>query len=160
MKILGFTVAGIVALVIAFLVGRHTPVPKPNPHDRNVMITGCEVDNAVVILDPQNSDRMQWVSTDNKPYWITFLQLREPLGSYVAQSPLVLQGHPGPDPVVLTPTNPSSPYFNVKADPKHGDPYQPDYYMYAIYNQDPADQTIKPCKKASDERDTGVIVKR
>jgi hypothetical protein len=152
--------AGIAALLIAFLVGRYLLNPTPiarNPADRLVTIsaspspqTGCEVDYPVASLR-ENINHIQWGSTDVE-YWISFKQLGEtPSVGYVPESPLL----PQQDPVVVQANNPSR-KFTVKYDPKRPE----NYYMYAIYDHDPSTNPNNPCKKASIEHDTGVIVKR
>jgi len=162
MRQLGLTVAVAAGLVIAFLVGQNLKVAKTNPTDRLVTIsvsptspTVCEVDYPVAALRP-NANKMQWASAYNQ-YWISFVTLGETVSGYTPESPLVSGPANG---IVAVAANNSSPKFNVKADPSHGDPSKPDYYMYAIYDHDPATNPNNPCKKASDDRDTGVIIKR
>ena len=156
------TVAGIAGLVIAFLVGRYLRVAKSNPADRTIWIsaalppqTGCVVNFPVAYLDP-NLNQIQWASTD-KQYWVRFQPLAESTPGYAPGDPLRPQ--PQNDTVPVDLNNPSR-KFNVQANPNHGDPNKPDYYMYDIYDHDPATNPNNPCKQAPDDRDTGVIVKR
>jgi hypothetical protein len=155
-----WTFVGIAGLVIAFVLGlrlRTSTPPARNPMDRLVTIsappspeTGCEVDYPVASVRV-NVNHIQWESSDNE-YWISFKQLGEtPPNGYVPESPLV----PEQDPVIV-PAKSASGKFNVKYDAKRAD----NYYMYAIYDHDPTTNPNNPCKKASVEHDTGVIVKR
>lgn len=162
-----WTVAGIAALLIAFLIGRHLqgPTPIARNADRLVTIsvsptspTDCEVDYPVASLK-QNVNKIAWVSND-KEYWVSFLPLGENPPGYTPESPLVSQAN-----IVVVPPLSNSPpdKFDVKYDQNHvgiNCPGCPDYYMYAIYDHDPATNPNNPCKKASIEHDTGVIVKR
>lgn len=162
---LGFTVAGIVALVIAFLVGRRLPVAKPSSTDRLVTIslapnsnTECEVDYPVASVR-EKLNKIEWQSND-QPYWVSFDPLGETPQNYTIKSPLGSQN------VVPVPANSSgktSGKFKVYYDQNHAGvncPNCPDYYMYAIYDHQPQTNDPNPCKKASVEHDTGVIVKR
>jgi hypothetical protein len=154
------SLAGIAALVIAFVLGLYLRTPTPpalNRTDKLVRIsaspspeTGCEVDYPVASLRA-GINHIQWASSD-KNYWISFKDLRENPDGYVAENPLV----PDQDPMIV-PAGRLSGKFNVKYDTNRPE----NYYMYAIYDQDPkTNPNNLPCKKASLEHDTGVIVKR
>lgn len=148
-----FSLVGIVGLVIAFEIGRHLQIPPPptrSSHKRLVTISAspppdtgkCEVDFPVAFLR-QNAHSIQWASDDNK-YWISFLTIDPPSG-YTPENPLI----PPDDPVIVT-TNGSKTY---KVKPKTK------YYMYAIFDHDPATNPKNPCKAADDDHDTGLNVK-
>lgn len=156
-----WSLVGIAGLVIAFVLGLHLRTPTPsarNPTERLITISaspspeiGCEVDYPVASLRP-NINHIQWASGDHE-YWISFTQLGEvPPQGYAPENPLL----PSEDPVIV-PANDVSGKFNVKYDPNRTE----NYYMYAIYDHDPrTNPNNPPCKKASIEHDTGVIVKR
>jgi len=123
-----------------------------SPNDRLVTIsaspapeTGCEVDFPVVFLRQQRH-RVQWQSQD-KPYWISFLKLDEVIPGYTPENPL----DPSDDPVVV-PANSTTQKYRVQPKTK--------YYKYAIFDHDPTLDPTKPCKKASNDLDTGLNVKR
>jgi hypothetical protein len=149
-----FGLVGIIALVIAFEVGRRWNLQMEtltlNPKDRHVTISAspqpdtgkCEVDYPVVFLRQQN--HVQWASSDKK-YWVSFLTIDAPPG-YTPENPLV----PTDDPVVVDPNHPSK-LYNVKLATK--------YYMYAIFDHDPTADPKNPCKAAVDDHDPGLNVK-
>jgi len=149
-----FVLVGIIGLIIAFEIGRHfqtSPRSTRSSNERTVSIsaspspdTGCEVDYPVAFLRQRN--HIQWASNDNR-YWITFLTIEPPVPGYTPESPLV----PPDDPIVVDANQPST---------KYGVTSREKYYMYAIYNHDPKTDPSNPCKKATDDRDTGLNVKR
>lgn len=142
---LPFVLVGIIGLIVAFEIGRHfetSPRPTRSSSDRTVSIsaspspdTGCEVDYPVAFLRQRN--HIQWASNDNK-YWIS---------SFTPENPLV----PPDDPVIVDANHPSI---------KYGVTTKENYYMYAIYDHDPKTDPSNPCKKATDDHDTGLNVKR
>jgi hypothetical protein len=149
---LAFGLVALIALVIAFEVGRRLKMPPvPTPNNRLITISGspapdtgkCEVDFPVAFLR-YSRNSVQWASADNK-YWISFIMINAP-PNYQPENPL----SPPDEPVVVEPHSMSR-IYNVK--PKAG------YYMYAIFDHDPATNSKNPCKAASDDRDTGLNIK-
>lgn len=148
---LGFALVGIVGLVIAFEIGLHLTTAPPlsrNPNNRLITISAspapdtgkCEVDFPVAFLRYNHNHTVRWASNDNK-YWISFVT---PDG-HPAESPLITD-----KPVVIE-AHGKSAMYNVKP--------QANYYMYAIFDHDPATNSSNPCKRADDERDTGLNIK-
>lgn len=148
-----FGLVGIVGLVIAFEIGLHLQPPAPpahNPNNRLITISAspppdngkCDVNFPVAFLRYNHS--VQWASNDNK-YWISFLTIDSPSG-YTPENPLA----PPDDPVVVNPQSETQTY-HVKPKTK--------YYIYAIFDHDPATNNKNPCKTAIDDRDTGLNVK-
>jgi hypothetical protein len=148
-----FSLAGIVGLIVAFEIGLHLQIPHPpNPNNRLITITAspeagkCGVDFPVAVLHYNQNQSVQWRSNDNK-YWISFLTVETPpTPPYVPENPLV----PQHEPVVVEPHG-TSRMFHVKEKEK--------YYMYAIFDHDPATNGKNPCKAATDDRDTGLNIK-
>jgi hypothetical protein len=151
---LGFGLVGVIGLVIAFEIGfrLQTPSPPPNPNNRLITISAstppdigkCEVNFPVAVLRYSQNHTVQWASNDNK-YWVSFLTIDPPAG-YTPENPLA-----SADPVVIEPHSESSPY---KVKPKAK------YYMYAIFDHDPATNNKNPCKTATDDHDTGLNIKQ
>jgi hypothetical protein len=150
-----FGLVGIIGLLIAFEVGRRLQASPPralNANNRLITISAspppdtgkCEVDFPVVFLR-HRAHSIQWASSDNK-YWVSFLNLGELIPGYTPENPL----DPLEDPVVVDPNNTSKKY-HVKLATK--------YYMYAIFDHDPNTDPNHPCKKASEDHDTGLNVK-
>jgi hypothetical protein len=148
---LGLVVAGLLGLVIAFEVGLHlqnSPAPPRNPKSRRITISAssppgsgqCEVDYPVADLHYDHT--VEWASDDNK-YWVSFITIEPP---ETAENPLI----PADDPVIVDPRSIPKTY-NVKSKTK--------YYMYAIFDHDPAAGNKTPCKRATDDHDTGLNVK-
>lgn len=149
-------VTGLIALIglgIAFGVGRYfqrrATVTCPNNTRCISVFVGstagkCSVDYPVASLHytDQDSDRVQWFSRDDK-YSVTFLNVT-PVAGYTPVSPLV----PPQEPVYFDPSNPSR-AFNVI--------HRDGYYYYAIFDQN---YPNSPCKVSTDDRDTGLSVKR
>jgi hypothetical protein len=150
---------GLIGLGIAFGVGRYSRplVTCPN-NTRCIMVSAgsagkCSVNYPVALLHytDSDSDRVQWFSNDSK-YSVTFLNIAPPPGypplptnpPYSPESPLA----PPQEPVYFDSSNPSS-SFNVKHKDK--------YYYYAIFDQK---NPGSPCKVSTDDRDTGLNVKR
>jgi hypothetical protein len=154
---LALGLVGIVALVIAFVVGLHLQVPHPpNPNNRLITISAsdsgkCDVDFPIAVLHYNQNHSVQWASNDNK-YWVSFLiidfspEYPLPPQPYTPENPLV----PPHKSVVIEPHGVSIMY-HVKPQMK--------YYMYAIFDHDPATNPKNPCKYANDEKDTGLNVK-
>lgn len=154
---LGFALVGIVGLVIAFEIGLHfhlttPPAPSRNPNNRLITISAspapdvgkCEVDFPVAVLHYQQNQSVQWISNDNK-YWISFINVDSPAG-YTPENPLA----PPDEPDVVEPHSLSKAY-HVKQKTK--------YYIYAIFDHDPATNNKNPCKAATDDHDTGLNIK-
>lgn len=142
--------------------GTHPMVLDHNPH-RVVTISGatppnsnpCEVDFPVTLLRIGKHHTIAWYASDHD-YWIWFNNL----------SPL------------LDPSNPSNPHiqkvyvrkgvqppFDYQVDIPPQNPSPDDMYStYAIFDADPGPNPdpseTSACKKSSDERDTGLHVKR
>jgi hypothetical protein len=140
---------GIIALAAAFELGfRLQRFVHPTSNGTRLITisaspapdTGCEVDFPVAFLRYGQHHSVQWASSDHG-YWVSFLTTNPP------DNPLV----PADDPVVI-PLGSSSKTYQVKA--KAG------YYMYAIFDHDPTINNQNPCKAATDDRDTGLNVKR
>jgi len=150
---LGLGLLGIVGLVIAFEVGLHLQAPPPshNPNERLITISAspapdtgkCDVDFPVVFLRYNQGHTVQWASNDNK-YWISFREIADAPGT--AESPL----DTSEDTVIVDLNQPSQKY-HVKHKEK--------YYLYAIFDHDPATNNKNPCKTATDDKDTGLNVK-
>jgi hypothetical protein len=165
---------GCVSILVAILVGcshdnqgaagggAHPMLLDHNPH-RVVTISGsqvtppvfnpCEVDFPVTFLRITKSHTIAWYASDHD-YWIWFNNV----------SPLV------------DPSNPSNPHvqqvhvqmgkqshdYDVDIPPQTPPPYEV-YFTYAIFDADPGPHPTSEtnaCKHSSDERDTGVNVKR
>jgi hypothetical protein len=150
---LGLGLVGIVGLVIAFEVGLHLQAPPPshNPNERLITISAspapdtgkCDVDFPVVFLRYNQGHTVQWASNDNK-YWISFREIAAPPGT--AESPL-----DSSEDTVMVDLNQPSQKYHVKHKEK--------YYLYAIFDHDPATNNKNPCKTATDDKDTGLNVK-
>jgi hypothetical protein len=147
---LGFGLVGIVGLLIAFEVGLHlqNPPTSHNPNDRLITISAspapdtgkCEVDFPVVFLRYNQGHTVQWESNDNK-YWISFREIGAPPDSPLETSE---------DTIMVYLNHPSQKY-RVKHKEK--------YYMYAIFDHDPATNNQYPCKAADEDHDTGLNIK-
>jgi hypothetical protein len=114
-----------------------------NPH-RVVIISSsspgvsnpCEVDFPVTLLKISKHHTIRWAAQDHD-FWIVF-PAENPIGSNN----------------IKVPSGSKTDRFKITA----SDPY---YFMYAIYDVDPvAHPGSAPCKTASDDRDTGLNVKR
>lgn len=95
---------------------------------------GCEVDYPVAVVYI-SKHYPRWASNDNE-YWIHFVQP----GSPFSANPIHVPAGGKSDQLDLT--------------------GQPNYYYYEIVTRDPATNTQKTCKDATDEHDTGLNVKR
>jgi len=103
----------------------------------------CEVDFPVTLLRKSKNHTMSWAAEDYD-YWV-----------------VITTGSPNPFGTVnkiKVPMNSVTPVFPVTIDQS----YLPIYYTYAIYDFDPGDNPDqgKACKRADDERDTGLNVKK
>jgi len=146
---LGFGLLGVVGIAIAFEIGLHVRPPSHDPKKRVITISAsgpgkCDVDFPVTVLHYGKGHTVRWASTDNK-YWISSISKETPSGP-VPDNPLI----PSHDTVVVDPTQGSEEY--------HVKPTN-NYYMYAIFDHDPATNSQNPCKAATDDKDTGLNVK-
>jgi hypothetical protein len=149
-----FGLIGIIGLGIAFGVGRyfqHAPTCPGNTRCITVSVESvgkCQVDYPVANLSYSN-EFVQWFSKDDK-YSVTFLNVTPPAGStplplgYSPENPL----HPQQEPVYFDQSHPSR-AFNLNPKEK--------YFYYAIFDQN---YPNNPCKASTDDRDTGLNVKR
>jgi len=99
----------------------------------------CEVDFPVAQVTKHKNQTIAWAAADHD-YWIQFANNSSPIGSVniPVPSPKKTKGYS----IAITITPPSQ------------------YFMYAIYDVDPTtSSSAKPCKDASDDRDTGLNVK-
>jgi hypothetical protein len=146
---------GLIALGISFGVGRYfRPIPLVN-HDWDIYVskdpnstTGHCLASSPIQLMSYNNDRVRWLSEDNK-YRVDFTDITTPIppdpvsGTYQQESPL----EPTADHVPFDQGSPTR-KFNVHHKVK--------YYYYQIVDQ----STGNPCKIATEDRDTGLNVKR
>jgi hypothetical protein len=143
--------------------GVHPMVLDHNPH-RIVTISEsqvtppvsnpCEIDFPVTFLRISKHHTIAWYASDHD-YWIWFNNL----------SPLVDPNNPS-NPIhvqqVYVQKGKKSDYdYNVDIPPQTPPPNEM-YFTYAIFDADPGPNPSETnaCKKSSDERDTGVNVKR
>ena len=149
-QVVALSVVAVVGLVIAFEIGLHLrTLPSPrNPNARVITISAstkdaskCEEDYPVAVLHFNQNQSVQWQSLDKK-YWISFVTI----GPQPGENPLA----PNDDPVSVD-ANGGSKTYHVKPNEK--------YYMYAIFDHDPATNNQNPCKTATDDHDPGLNVK-
>jgi hypothetical protein len=146
---------GLISLGIAFGVGRYfRPIPLVK-HDWDLYVSSdpkttghCLVSSPIQLMSYTN-DRVRWLSEDNK-YRVDFTSITTPIPPdpithqpYTQESPL----EPSADHVPFEKGSPTR-YYNVHQ--------KENYYYYQIVDQ----STGNPCKVATEDRDTGLNVKR
>jgi hypothetical protein len=150
---------GLIGLGIAFGVGRYFQSTPLLNYDFTIYVhsgpTGKCIVRPPIQLMSYNNDRVQWASDDND-YWVEFINVTPPAGSVYPPIP--------PDPITHQPYVPESP---LPHDENHVHFYldhptglskvkpKTKYYYFAIF-----DQTGNPCKVSTDDKDTGLNVKR
>jgi hypothetical protein len=141
----------IAVIIVAIQTGCHRDAKVVNfaaKKDRVVIISPvtagvsnpCEVDFPVTLLRVSKKHTMAWAAEDYD-YWVVFPS-GNPFG--ISNTIAVPKGtQTNPFPIAI---NPSSPI----------------YFMYAIYDFDPGayPDPNKACKRADDDRDTGLNVKK
>jgi hypothetical protein len=116
---------------------------RDNPH-RHITIsvspddpTKCEVDYPVVVLRMKKKHTIVWTSADNQ-YYVKFDNNSIPVGNSNVISVSPGAGGTGDLSIAVS---------------------QPNYFQYAIYSSDPAQNPNSICKRSDDDRDTGLNVK-
>lgn len=149
------SLVAIVALAIAFVVGRQFQSPAGCPRNTKCITISkesggkCQADSPIVNMSYNH--HVHWISADDK-YSVSFINVNPPSGypalptGYVPENPLT----PYEEPVII-PANSQSRDFNVK--------HQNKSYLYAIFDLTVDPTSSSPCKASTDDSDTRLNVK-